>query len=370
MRHSGLILSTISIGFLLVAPAAGAQSTTRSAAGAPRFKAIFEPVNYQQDLEINVIVFVNDSVGWAAGAAGTILHTTDRGKTWTAQLGGDPKSDDRPIWDLRFVNDHVGFAVQSTGVGDHRLYRTTDGQTWTESGTVGQHRGDYQFTSADNGVYVHDKTIYHTTNGGKNWTPAYTCAASLTVQGLSRNAECHFEALSFPTPDIGYAISRDLDKAAFVVAKTTNGGAEWTSWTIPEPNASAEYAVFTDTNTGFVRMWGGKFYSTRDGGKTWTAIAGATLEGGKEARLKFAGGQVGWGLSPYGTFIYTVDGGRRWTSRKLKFPAKVNSSTLTSSTSGYVAGEHGMVYRYRIVPIDYKGANIIEAPAMSGGRTP
>jgi photosystem II stability/assembly factor-like uncharacterized protein len=105
-------------------------------------------VNYTQDLEINDIVFVNDSVGWAGGAAGSILHTTNRGKTWTAQLGGDPKSSDRPISDLRFVNDHTGFAVQTTGVGDHRLYRTTDGETWAESGTVGQHRDDYQFTSA------------------------------------------------------------------------------------------------------------------------------------------------------------------------------------------------------------------------------
>lgn len=369
MRHSTLTLSTLASGFFLVASAASAQSTTRSAA-APRFKAIFEPVNYQQDLELNDIVFVNDSVGWAAGAAGTILHTTDRGKTWTAQLGGDPKGSDRPISDLRFVNDHLGFAVQSTGVGDHSLFRTTDGQTWAESGTVGQFRGDYQFTSADNGVYVNEKTIYHTTDGGKTWTPAYSCAVSLTVQGLSRNATCSFSAVSFPTPDIGYAISGEVEKAAFVVAKTTNGGAEWTAWTIPQPGAAAENLVFTDVNNGFAKMWGGKFYSTRDGGKTWTAIAGAALEGGKRAKVKFANSQVGWGVSPYGTLVYTVDGGRRWTSRTLKFPAEINGFTLTSPTSGYVAGEHGMVFRYHIVPIAYKGANIIDAPAMSGGGTP
>ncbi|MDP9177190.1 MAG: YCF48-related protein [Gemmatimonadota bacterium] len=358
-RHSSLTLSSVSFALVLSGSSVGAQS--------PRFKAIFEPVNYQQDLEINDIVFVNDSVGWAGGAAGTILHTTDRGKTWAAQLGGDPKSDDRPIAYLRFVNDRVGFAVQSTAGGDHRLYRTTDGQTWTEAGTVGQHRGDYQFTSTDNGVYVYNKFIYHTTDGGKNWKPAYTCDITLTVQGLNRNAACHFEAVSFPTPETGYAISRNVENAAFVVARTTNGGAEWTSWTIPEPKAGGEYLVFTDKNNGFVRMWGGKLYSTRDGGKTWTAIAGATLEGGKPAKLKFANAQVGWGVSPYGTLIYTADGGKRWTSRKLKFPATINASTLTSPTSGYVAGEHGMVYRYRIVPIDYKGANVIDAPALSAG---
>lgn len=357
-------LLSLFVGFFLISAAGAAQPTSRTAATQQKFKAIFEAVNYPQDLELHDVVFVNDSVGWAAGAAGTILFTRDHGKTWTAQLGGDPKGADRPIVDLRFVKDKVGFAVQSKASGDHRLYRTMDGETWTESGTVGQHRGDYQFTSAENGVYLHGEDIYHTKDGGKTWTNAYKCQVNVTVQGLSRNSSCHFESVSFATPQIGYAVSRDVGTTAFVVAKTTNGGAEWTTSTIPEPNVSAEYVVFLDENNGFVRMWGGKIYATRDGGKTWTGVAGAVLEGGKAAKLRFVDGRLGWGVSPYGTFIHTSDGGKRWMTRQIKFPATINAFTLPSKTAGYVVGEHGMVYRYRIVPIAYKGANVIEAPAM------
>jgi len=358
---------TLFICLALLASALGAQTPSRSTATPARFKAIFEPVSYPQDLELTDVVFVNDSVGWASGAAGTILNTRNGGKTWTAQLGGDPQGADRPIADLRFLSDKVGFATQSTNSGDHRLYHTADGETWSESGTVGQHRGDFQFTSAENGVYLSGKNIFHTTDGGKNWKSVYSCDISVAVKGLTRNAACHLESVSFPTSQIGYAVSRNLEQAAFVIAKTTNGGAEWTAWTIPDPAASAEYVVFTNENTGFIRMWGGKIYVTRDGGKTWAGVAGATLEGGKAAKVKFVDGEVGWGMSPYGSFIYTVDGGKRWMSRKLQFPAVINGFTLTSRSRGYVAGEHGMVYRYRIVPIGYKAANMIDAPAMPVG---
>lgn len=366
-RPTGLPLLALSIGFLSFASDLAAQVAPRTkAATATRFRAIFEPVNYPQDLEITDVVFVNDSVGWASGAAATILYTGNGGKTWTPQLGGDPQGAERPIYDLRFVSASVGFATQGTG-GEQRLLRTTDGQTWSETGTSGQHRGDIQFTSAESGVYVSGEKIFHTADAGKNWKTAYTCNIAVVVQGLSRSAKCHFEGVSFPTPQIGYAISRNVENAAFVVAKTTDAGSSWTAWTIPEPQLGGEHIVFTDENTGFIKMWGGAILSTRDGGKSWTGVPGVKLEGGKQARIKFVDREVGWGVSPYGTLVYTTDGGRRWASRKLKFPATINGFSVPSRGRGYVSGEHGMIYRYRIVPADYKASNIIEAPAISGG---
>jgi photosystem II stability/assembly factor-like uncharacterized protein len=41
---------------------------------------------------ISKITFVDDSLGWAVGAFGTILHTTDGGQTWQAQRGADRRA--------------------------------------------------------------------------------------------------------------------------------------------------------------------------------------------------------------------------------------------------------------------------------------
>ena len=327
----------------------------------PKFKAIFEPVNYSQDLRLHDVGFATDDIGWAVGDAGTILHTNDGGKTWTPQLGGDPQNAAADVQHVRVLSEKVAFASQPSG-GAHALLRTTDGENWTQSGTVGQHRGDFEFTSPETGAYVSGETIFHTTNAGKSWTNAYTCALSLTVQGLARKVSCHFEDLHFPTPQIGYVISRVIEKSTFVIAKTTDGGASWTPWPV-EMEYGGEYLYFLDEQRGFAKMWGGDVLSTNDGGKTWSAIAGLKLLGGKRARLKFADNEVGWGIENR-TMVFTTDGGRRWTTRTLSFPTGVSAFSLPSRQRGYVVGDHGMVYRYRIVPIDYSAQGMIAAPMM------
>jgi hypothetical protein len=62
---------------------------------------------------------------------------------------------------------------------------------------------------------------------------------------------------------------------------------------------------------------------------------------------------------------YTVDGGQHWITRKIEFPASVNAFTMVSPDSGYAVGDHGMVFRYRVVPSDYTAKGILAAPAMS-----
>jgi hypothetical protein len=53
------------------------------------------------------------------------------------------------------------------------------------------------------------------------------------------------------------------------------------------------------------------------------------------------------------TIAYTSDGGKRWNTMEVRLPAGINASSLPARDRGYVVGDHGMVYRYRIVPIDY-----------------
>jgi hypothetical protein len=41
-----------------------------------------------------------------------------------------------------------------------------------------------------------------------------------------------------------------------------------------------------------------------------------------------------------------------------------NAFSLPARDRAYVVGDHGMVYRYRIVPIEYSAKGILDAPAM------
>jgi len=352
------------IAFPAFSKAAKNPTAAQTAQQKPKLKAIWEPVNYTEDLNLTDVYFSTPDTGWVAGQAGTILYTSDAGKTWKAQLGGDPKATDRPIVQLRFVDATHGFAAQSTGAGDHKLLSTSNGQDWEQPGTVAQHRTDYQFVSSTTGFQASGTKILRTTDAGKSWQPVYTCAIKTEIQGLTREVSCEFEKLAFPSANIGYAVSHRIgDGAGSVLAKTEDGGMTWNAWVIvPGEDAKEAGLAFTDDNTGVLRMLNGKIFRTTDGGKTWT---GAIGQADGRFAVKFADSQVGWAIG-YRTMTYTTDGGRKWTSRSIAFPTGVNAFCIVGREHGYAVGDHGMVYRYRVVPVTYASKGMLDAPMMPG----
>lgn len=337
-----------------------------------RFKAIWEPVNVKADITLFDVLFVSEEVGWVAAgsneiAGGVILHTRDAGATWTAQYG-DPQSSDRAVRSLRFVNERTGWATQGTG-GSARLLRTTDGQNWEQAGSIAEHYKDYAFTSPTHGLVVEGRTISVTNDSGQSWKRVAACQTQAEVDGLVRQIGCEFSALHFPTPETGYAVafSSELPRM-FIVFKTGDGGASWQVKPVPagQDTRDARDVFFTSANTGFVRVGypdSGRLYRTDDGGQTWRGIGGSP-----GARIKFTDPEVAWSFH-YSKMSYTTDGGSRWNSRTFRFPATVWEFSLPSRRRGFVCGEHGMVYRYRIVPETYSAPGMLDAPMMPARTT-
>jgi len=82
-----------------------AKSTPKSPKAETKFKAIWEPANVKEDIELESIHFVTPEEGWVAGGrtnmeGGMILHTADAGANWEVQLG-DPQSSDRAYHDCQ-----------------------------------------------------------------------------------------------------------------------------------------------------------------------------------------------------------------------------------------------------------------------------
>jgi photosystem II stability/assembly factor-like uncharacterized protein len=350
----------------LTAAAKQAKSAAKSQKTEPRVKAIWQPVNVKEDIELQSVHFASPEEGWVAGGrtgmeGGVILHTADGGANWEVQLG-DPQSSDRAYHDLRFAVPRLLWAVQSTGTGDHKLLRL-EGNEWKDVGTVAQHRGDYGFVSEQVGFVTDRDGIERTEDGGRHWKPVYPCQMTAEVNGLSRKLRCEFAKLFFLNERTGWAISNaGASGSGFVVAKTQDGGATWeSSVVLPGEDPREGSIYFTDENHGSL-LTGGKFFYTVDSGKTWT---GATGQAGGKPTIEFADGKVGWAIR-YQNMNYTVDGGQHWMTRSIAFPASVKAFTIVRPDSGYAVGDHGMVFRYRVVPSDYSAKGILAAPPMSG----
>ncbi len=344
-----------------VAAPAGTQSSE---------KGIWELVNYKRDLKLTDVFFVSKSTGWVAGEHGTLLETTDGGDTWNAVLGGDPASNEEPIERLRFIDATHGWAVK----GRSSLLRTSDGENWEEVGKIGDQYGyfnDYAFLSDRVGVQIFQQgsRLARTQDGGKTWKVVQSdCGVNAEVEGLTRKLGCHLKSLLFLSPSSGYAIGSTIPGTHMVLFRTEDGGINWTPQLVPDVASSQESyfwqgIAFVDENRGFAILNGNRFLGTIDGGKTWHGVI-ASVRG----PLKFADPEVGWSFQEK-QLTYTVDGGKRWSSAAFPFAGNVYGFSLPHRDAAYVVGDHGMIYRYRVVPVETEVAKALPAPAMPGMAT-
>jgi hypothetical protein len=346
------LMSTVSVTcFAQRAPAAASAS-------AQKYKGIFEPMNYPDDVTFYNAFFVNDQVGWVSGrgAGGMLLHTVDGGQHWNLQLG-NPNSSDPEIKDLHFLDATHGWARQGGN-----LLRTTDGTNWQVVGTYPGDFGRYTFTSPNDGFEsfgpYSGSTIAATHDGGRSWKNVFQCETSLQVNGLTRNVGCMINDLNFPTPRIGYGVGGSFNDGFTLVAKSEDGGATWRVIFASTELAPATGVVFQDENHGVVRLKGGGAIFSADGGRTWQGATGS-LPGNP----RFADPRVGLSCYSY-TCSFTVDGGLHWVSQSLALPASIEEFSAPRRDRAYVVGGHGMIYHYRIVPAQYTAKGIVDAPLV------
>ena len=155
-----------------------------------------------------------------------------------------------------------------------------------------------------------------------------------------------------------------------ILAKTEDGGDSWRFFVGPgDPDVvGATDLFFTDENTGIVRTTDGKLSRTTDGGATWKGLlASVSLY----SSLIFADPEVGWALEYHEKMSFTVDGGNHWNSRPFRFPASPRAWSFPRRDRAYLVGEHGMVFRYSVVPAAQAvpPASVI-APAMPAFASP
>jgi photosystem II stability/assembly factor-like uncharacterized protein len=348
IRESLSVFLLMLLGLLYAASAPSPAAAQKAAQ--PKFKAIWEPVSYKEDLVLFDIRFTSKEEGWVTGSAGTILHTTDGGTSWTAELGGDPHAQGGEIKYAFMKNSKHGWAQEW-----NTLFRTTDGDSWQQ--VTGDIRGDVFFVSDLKGFRTYGRRIFVTQDGGVRWKEIFHCQAKMEEQGLTHESECDTWVLSFPTPTVGYAMG---DKR--ITAKTEDGGETWKVLVGPEEEGDQRVynAFFLDANTGY-QVRGNALYRTTDGAQSWQPVIAKLSPG--YPKVKFADREVGWSVLG-DTWAYTVDGGKRWTTRQIRFPAPVSNFSLPARDRAYVVGDHGMIYRYRVVPIDYTSKGMIEAPMM------
>jgi photosystem II stability/assembly factor-like uncharacterized protein len=207
--------------------------------------------------QLNGVSFTDSLTGWVCGNS-VILHTGDGGETWIQQAIPVVPS----INDIMFIDHELGWAVCGSG---HILRSIDGGANWLITNIDilstfwAVHFIDSQtgFVSGSNGAFL--KTV----DGGATWQ-------------LSTffDSDYWLRSVFFTSQDTGFmsGLLYDWVFSDPIIVKTTDGGLTWTT---TFPGSPAGHSIpwdiyFTDPMNGFIAGDNSVVYQTIDGGESWT----------------------------------------------------------------------------------------------------
>ncbi len=280
------------------------------------------------DNTLYTINFIDDQIGYAVGAAGTIIKTTNGGDDWTVQNSG--------VNSLLYACDFIDASNGVIAGDDGMVLKTNNGGgSWTEvaSGTTVNLRcvhfanDDIGFISGLNG------TLLRTTNGGSSWSP---------VDAETSNDISH---VHFTNSSVGY-----FSGEAGMMKKSNDGGLNWSTL----DTGTSDYLAtvhFSTEDFGFTTpvFGGGSVYSTENGGTTWYETSIDTEQPLFE--FSFFNSQMGFAAggnfnAGTGVIIFTEDGGQTW---DINFETDVDrfiSITYVSLNIAYAVGQNGLFAKF------------------------
>lgn len=268
--------------------------------------------------------FLNETFGWIVENEFIIHRTIDGGETWQCI---DTLSS--YISDIHFIDSANGWAI-----GSYLLLHSIDGgETWASQQTnisTEQILMAIYFVDANNGWIVGVDSIYVTNNGGQEWQAYHSPVMTP-------------RSIFFIDDQTGWIVGNNGQ-----VAKTSNGGANWTSvflnsapilYDVVFVNDSIGYAVGTIYNSG----WQGIVCKSEDGGLNWDVVQ---LPGATECySVSYTNDNNVWVCGSGGGIYKTSDGGTNWRKQETPCIQDLYSIAMIDDNLGFSTGLQGTILK-------------------------
>ncbi len=255
------------------------------------------------------VSFADEQTGWAVGANGTILRSSDGGASWTLQpvLLTDEMGDARPLdtnlFSVAAISSTHAFAVGDLGV----VLRTRDGERWesvsfdavqyADENVLERLLNAVAFTSPTDGWIAGEfATLLRTRDGGETWTgerEIHGAPDDLYLFDLSG-------AGTGPAAAVGLAGS---------VLVSSDSGRVWESRSVE--TTAGLFGIAWSGEHGIAVGNRGVIYISRDGGRSWRDAERPPLFNWLSA-VTFASQTEAIVVGERGLVLRSEDGGESW----------------------------------------------------------
>ena len=312
---------------------------------------------------------VSETCCWASGAKGTVIRTTDGGKSW--QTVGPPDAEAADFRDLQAWDEFTA-VIMSAGDVD-RLYRTEDGGTsWTvvyEHPVPGAFFDGMSFDSTGRhgwlmGDPINGKVHLLTTHdAGKTWRQISDSNSPSVVEGIAAFAASGTHILCSAKEIVliglgGADVKSDAASRAAVLM-TTDSAQEWRNVSLPI-RASQSAGVFSITaiapESSRLIVVGGDYQKPEqntdnvaisdDSGRSWRVPKISRPTGFRSVVVSVMqddGNSLAITSGPSGT-DQSTDGGDSWSRLS---DIGFHTMSFVSSSIGWAAGADGRIARWR-----------------------
>ncbi len=256
-----------------------------------------------------------------AVTGGDVLLTTNGGSTWTTMTVGNSPSD--PVVAVYLSDaDLTGSTAFAVTEGE-KLYKTTDsGATvWTYCATVAG-ISNFDAPTASTVYAIAASRLIASGTGGTSFAPC------------SQGSATPFSAVDFTSETTGYAAG------GYELSRTSDGGASWVTDDLSGKNLMINDVFFLPSNpslgwlVGSPGTGGPSVLRTTDAGTTWAEQP--TASGLVGERVFFTDQDHGWLVNDaWGGFWSTTDGGASWT--KTDHPGYFRDIDFVDANNGWIA---------------------------------
>jgi len=323
----------------------------------------WEKIQVPTTKSLNAVFFTDSLHGWVGGDSGTIIHTTDGGKSWITQETHALNH----VTALFFLNRNLGWAASLNysvqPYGTVLLKTTNGGADWTPSPYPANDifiNCILYLDSLRGWMGGSPHALVKTLDGGQTWAQAKIDTSVLAFFPVL--------GITFYNEKYGYACGGMFDIAG-VIWRTSNGGDSWSAIDNSMAPADEVHELYTFDSINVIGAGGDPDFGygvgmirTADGGVNWTYHELGMQ--GNAYNLDFRTGAEAWApLGPKRSMIYTLDTCKTWTEIPTPGITAINNMTFPDSLHGFAVGQQGAFIKYRPTPAGIVGPHDSPGPA-------